>query len=244
MIRTLLIIAVAGAAIALLSFGGFVSLGGIQAAQRGDFDFGTDDWGNDRHHRPDQGPVVTRTVAWAGTDTLQVDLAADVTFTQGAQAGITISGPQRVVDQVVVEGGRIRLTDGTHDLRMGHRQRLKITVTAPAVTRFVINGSPDVAIVGYDHPSMAIDISGSGDVNAVGKASDLDLSIAGSGDVDLSGLQLATAKVAIAGSGDAILSPTASAAVAIAGSGDVTLLTRPPTLTSDISGSGDLDVGE
>jgi hypothetical protein len=242
MIRTLIIIAVAGLIACALSFGGFVALGGIQAAERGDFNFGPDDWGNDGHQHPDQGPATTRTVAWTGTDSLQIDLAAEVTYRQGAEAGVVISGPKTIVDQVLVEGGRIRLTDGTHDFRMPHHQRLRITVTAPAVKTFAVNGSADLTIEGYDQAQIVVEVAGSGNITARGAATDVDLSIAGSGDVDLSDLKASSAKVAIAGSGDATLNPTASAEVAIAGSGDVTLLSRPPTLSSDISGSGDLDI--
>lgn len=251
MIRTLLIITAAGLVIFFLSAGAFVSMGGVQAIQQGDFQFGDRDWDSDHRHggRHADGrgePRAERTLDWAGGDSLTFDLSAEATYSQGPVAAITVTGPKSLVDDVVIENGRIGFRDqdghhrGMHAWRHGRRP-LRIAITAPAVKAFTINGSADLQIRGYDQPDLTIQISGSGDVNGAGRTGALKLAIAGSGDADLQSLPAATARVSVAGSGDARVDATESADVAIAGSGDVHLSRRPPTLTSDIAGSGDLD---
>ncbi|MBI1406299.1 MAG: DUF2807 domain-containing protein [Caulobacter sp.] len=254
MIRNLLITAAAGVVIFFISAGAFIAMGGVEAARRGDFEFDIDghhvyrDHG--RHGDMDSdsryGPRAERTLDWAGGDSLALDIPAEVVFTQAAAPSITVSGPKRMVDRVSIEDGHIRFADDDDMMHMGrwshHGRRLRIQVAAPAVKAFTINGPADLTIRDYDQPSLDVRINGSGDVEGFGKTTDLTLSIAGSGDADLSRLTADSARVKIAGSGDAMLDAVSAADVRIAGSGDVTLERRPPTLTSDIAGSGDLDV--
>ena len=244
MIRTLSIIAGAGFLVCLACFTAVFALGGgevvrdgfvipavLQRLEEGDT--------YERHDTP----RVEKTLAWAGAQTLTLEVPADVIYTQGPTPTITLSGTPRLVDRVRVEGGRVFFADDQEaHVSWGNRRRLTVTITAPNVTRFEVNGSADVEIRGYDQPTLAIDISGSGEVDAIGKTTSLDLSIAGSGEADLRSMAVTDASIAVAGSGDATVSATGAVKVAIAGSGDVTLARQPASLTSEIAGSGDLDV--
>ena len=102
------------------------------------------------------------------------------------------------------------------------------------------NGSGDLTIRDYDQPSLALDLSGSSDVTASGRADRLSLDIAGSGDADLARLTLKDARIDIAGSGEATVAATGTVDVSIDGSGDVNLALRPAKLNSSISGSGEV----
>ncbi|HTK35821.1 MAG TPA: DUF2807 domain-containing protein [Caulobacteraceae bacterium] len=181
------------------------------------------------------GPQVSRDLVWSGTDQLAVEAPAEVTYTQGPVAHLSVSGPQEMVDHLVVEDGALRL-DGS----LRGEGRLQIALTAPLVHRFAIDGAKRLSIVGYDQDSLQLALHGSGDVVARGKTRNLDLAMAGSGDVDMGGLDADTANVAIAGSGDAAVAPRSSARIAILGSGDVTLTTQPANLESHVIGSGSI----
>jgi hypothetical protein len=252
MIRTLLIIAGAALVLAIASLTGAAGL----AAR--DIDRNGGSWvihdGNDVIRidsvSGDRSPAVSRSLAWSGGDRLSVDLPADVTYVQGHEAGVVISGAQSIVDRVRVENGRVSLVDGPNELTIrwsggglsgwSESDNLKIVVTAPSVTRFDLAGSQSLTIRDYDQPTLSIDISGSGDVTATGKTAALDLDIAGSGEADLSALATIDATVGISGSGEARVAPTGTARLSIAGSGDITLTTRPAKLESSVSGSGDI----
>jgi len=250
MIRTLLIIAAASLVACVLSIGGFLAVGGVDAVRNGEFEFGPRHWRSDSRQDADgrhgrmrgDGPTISRTLVWSGTDRLQVDLDADIAFRQAPTASVTISGPKDIVDQVQLENGRLRLADGGTSFHFDHDGRdLRITISAPAVRQFALNGSARLEVADYDQPDLALSIAGSGEVQIRGKTQSAAVDIAGSGEADLDDLVLAAARVSVAGSGDARLGPTDSADVSIAGSGDVTLQKRPPVLSSNISGSGDLN---
>jgi hypothetical protein len=243
MIRVLVMIAVTGFLVSVVTLSSAVAIGGpelITDAARngwGHWGWSSDDWSDhhDRRWSRDMGPEGTREVAWSGGDTLDVDVPATITYTQAPGPGkLTITGPQRALDNLEIEDGRISAHHGRRNAE------LTIVMTAPAVTRFNMSGAGSLAIEGYKQERLSIDVSGDTEVRAVGEAKGLSLSISGSGQTDLSGLKLGDADVDIDGSGEATLAPTGTANVSISGSGDVTLLTHPSKLESNVSGSGSI----
>jgi hypothetical protein len=246
MIRVLVMIAVAGFLVSVVSLSSAVAIGGPDIISEGIWNRWTDGnahwgWNNDwpdRHwrHGRDSGPDTTRDFAWSGGDSLEVDVPADVRYTQEPGAGkITVTGPEREVSDIEVEGGHIR-----YRRHHGHWSELTIVVSAPAVTHFSIDGDGTLAIDGYKQDKLSLDVSGSANIRAKGEAKGVELSIAGSGATDLTDLKVSDADVTVAGSGEATLGPTGIANIDISGSGDVTLLNHPTKLESNVSGSGSI----
>jgi hypothetical protein len=247
MIRVLVMIAVAGFLVSVVSLSAAVAIGGPDFftdsvwehwADNGHWGWDSDDWA-DRHgrHGRDGGPETTRDVAWTGGDTLSIDVPADVRYTQAPGPGkITISGPEREVADVEVEDGHIRF------MRHGHHHwgDLTLVVTAPAVTHFDLASDGTLSIDGYKQEKLNLDVAGSAKVTAKGEAKAVELSIAGSGVADLSDLKVADADITVDGSGETTLAPTGAVNVDIAGSGDVTLLNHPSKLETNVSGSGSI----
>lgn len=247
MIRNLIVIAVASFVLTVACLAGVAALGGRELMEHGwtipaaifdDEENVSISVGPGRHYN---GPDVTRDLVWSGGSLLQVDVPAEVTYTPGPVAKVTISGPQALVDRIVVDNGRLRFKDdgeGSH-VRF-NRDRVEITVVAPDVKTFIINGSPDLTFTAYDQPELTIEINGSGEVQGAGKTQVLSLSIAGSGDAGLGALAAQNASISVAGSGNAEVAAKGVVQVDIAGSGDVVLTTKPASLSSSINGSGDL----
>lgn len=251
MIRVLVMIAIAGFLVSVVSLSVAVGIAGPDAIARGAWAWGPGHWDfgryedhwDGRHHRWNYswdndggGPQTTREIAWTGGDSLDVDLPADVEYTQGSgPAKLIVTGPQKAVADVEIQGGHVRFAHDRH-----RWAELTIVMTAPSVTRFEMSGSGKLAIANYKQDKLNLDLSGDADVSAKGEARAVDLTISGSASADLGELKTRAATVDIAGSGDATLAPTESAKLDISGSGDVTLLTRPPKLESNISGSGNI----
>lgn len=259
MIRNLVIITVTGLVLAFVGIGGAFALGGSDLA-RHDWTWVVSEDGDNDGVRIQRGgdvaPDVTRTLAWEDSDRLVLDLPADVTFIQGAQAGVVVTGPQTAVDRIRVNNGRVVMDDDDNGSERGYVRwnrsgihawsdddRLKVTVTAPSVRQFEIIGSSDVSIRNYDQPTLALNISGSGDVEIEGTTQTLTADITGSGDTDADRLDVTDATVDISGSGDVRFGPTGEVQVDLSGSGDVDLTRRPAQLRQEISGSGDIDEG-
>jgi hypothetical protein len=246
MTRTLGLIAVASFVLAVACLAGATALGwhGMSHHHWGKWDRGnwnihvrdkdgSDVWIGD-HKEIADGAQTTREIAWNGGDRLDLDIGADVTFTQApGPAKLVISGPAEVVQNVVLSGSHLQFANDVESAAP-----LKVTLTAPAVRHFAINGSGALAINGYDQDQLDLDVSGSGNVTAHGKAKSLKLDISGSGDVDASGLAASSADADISGSGRASIAPTDAASLSISGDGEIDLMSHPAKMTSDVSGSG------
>ena len=236
MIRTLALVAAAGFVLCLACFAGAIGLAGGPFSIQ-DWSVRHWDWHDHGRHivtlDHESGPASTRTLAWTGGESLAVSVPAEVSYVQGPASSLVISGPETLLKQVVVRDGRIELQPGVYD-----GERLQITLTAPSVRRFELDGDQALKIQAYDRDRLELVINGSGSVTGAGKAAKVELSISGSGSADLTAIAMDAAQVDISGSGDAVLGPKASAKIDISGDGDVRLTTNPPVLQTDISGSG------
>lgn len=242
MIRVLVLIAVAGFFVALLSLAGAAGLGGADIAKNGwrvPAFWNSDNWNSsdDNSSVNWDGPTATRDLTWDGDEEFEVSVPADITYTQGPVAKLTVEGPKEAVDRVIIDGGHLRF-DTHRGYRNSHGNRFKVTLTAPTVTRFKLEGSEHLTIADYKQDELEVRIAGSGNVTAKGEARRVELHVAGSGDADLGGVKADEVTVSIAGSGNATVAPKNSVEIHVAGAGDITLLTRPPNVEQHIAGSG------
>lgn len=239
MIRTLSIITVAAFFLSVVCISIAISLAGPDLIAEGPW--GWAPWS--RHVNWSRtvtynGPSSTRQLSWDGGDRLQVDIPADVRFSQAEGApSVTVSGPRDVIEHVALRNGRLQWDGGSYDVDHG----VEVQLTAPKVTRFELNGGGDLDIHSYRQDQLTIRNNGSGDVRASGAVKTVDIDLAGSGEADLGELAADGAHVSIKGSGDATVAPRTWAKLEILGSGDVTLKTKPKQLESRVTGSGHVE---
>lgn len=244
MIRTLTMIAVAGFLLAAVCLSIAVGMAGPEVVERGVWSWSGDSF--NYNWRPghgvswesrSSGDGASRTFPWANGSRLEIDLPADVRFTQSdGPASVVVHGPQEALDHVVVNNGRIAFDRPSYDA-----DNLTIEVKAPKITDFALNGSGKLAIADYRQDSLAIRLAGDGDVTVAGKATASQVEISGSGNADLGALALDRAEVRISGSGHAKVGPKSFAKLDISGSGDIELVGHPKRLETHVSGSGEIN---
>jgi hypothetical protein len=248
MTRTLLLIAGASFVLAAACLSGAAALGWNGVHRHGwghnwNIDF-SDDHGQHWIRHVDSGdgsgPAATREIAWTGGSEFDNDISADVQFTQApGPAKLVVTGPKDAVDHIVLNGSHLDFEgDGSYD------GPVKVTLTAPDVRHFGLSGSGDLTIANYAQDDLDIEVSGSGDVSATGKARSVKLDISGDSTVDLGALASDSAQAEISGSGKATLAPANAADLHISGDGEIDLKTRPAKLNSDVSGSGKIVEGD
>jgi Putative auto-transporter adhesin, head GIN domain len=103
------------------------------------------------------------------------------------------------------------------------RRPVTVYVTTPALRSASIGGAGDMRIDALQVDQASFSIAGAGGISAVGRARSTDISIAGSGDMNLDGLESRTTDISIVGSGDVRARAVETADISIMGSGDVTL---------------------
>lgn len=194
------------------------------------------------------GPTVQRSYQVGAFQQVEVAGPFDVQVRTGAGPSVSASGPEKLIERLVVEVRGDRLVIKPREEGWfggwGRHGKATVQVTAPALRAAAVAGSGGMVIDQVKGPAFAasvtgsgdlsveavevdilkLSIAGSGDLNArSGQARSVDLGIAGSGDIDAGGVRSESASASIAGSGDIRAQATATADVSIMGSGDVTL---------------------
>lgn len=184
--------------------------------------------------------------------------ADNVVVTRGDAFSVTASGPQAVLDVLVLQ-----VRDGKLEVRRQRGSSVEgtaiISVTMPALSALAIAGSGDVtadsmagesadvaiagsgnaAITNIEVTKLELAIAGAGDFSGTGTARTVEVAIAGSGDVAAPDLSAETGDISIAGSGNVRLKVTQTADIDIIGSGDVEISGGARCTTSKM-GSGDV----
>ncbi len=251
MTRTLILIAGVSFLMAVICLGSATALGGRDLAQHGwtmrggtfhGLHFTIDDdrdgrtgvgWDN-RANIDGGGPAETREIAWSGGQSLDIEVPADVRFTQSSgPAKLIITGPKGTVDQLQLSGADLEFAQTP-----GAPQRVTITMTAPDVRHFTLEGDGGLSIAGFDQDKLDLELNGDNQATVQGRARALSLDISGTGKADLGALAVEQASVQIEGSGRATIAPSQKADLEISGDGEIDLTSHPADMHSEVSGSG------
>jgi hypothetical protein len=230
MIRKLLIVAVSGIMLALVSIGGAIAIGGSDL--RGAIRDGQFVWDSDEH----KGPTVTKEFAFDTSKPLEIALPLDMHFTRSDKVSMVVEGPKDAIDDLLYENGELKLR-GSHHLHGG----IKVTITAPELPALDISGPANIEIQDLRQSEFRLSMAGAGNIEANGKVERLSVDASGAGNVDLSDLEAVDAEIDMAGLGNADINASGRVAASIAGAGNVTLHRKPRQLESDIAGLGNVD---
>ena len=171
---------------------------------------------------PAAAPVV-RELPWDGSESLTLEIPANVRFIQTDGPGkVVVTGARRSVEQFSASGGVLG------DSRWRTGKPLDIVVNAPRITRFSLKGSDRLVVEAFDQPQLFIETTGRSEVKVTGKADHLTLNLQGFGWVDLSALTAAEADVTLTGARHALVAVRDRAR--ITGSGSVVLIGKPAEL--------------
>ncbi len=209
------------------------------------------DWAShgdhDRSYHSSSGPTIVGT-----------GIEREEERTVPAFRGIEASGDVRVTvtiaperGPVVVRGddnliGHLRTSVERDVLRIGFeegnfqpRRRMEVSVTCPSIETLSLLGSGDVEVSEVAAQSLAVTLSGNGEVRVSGAADWLDVLLNGSGDARLADLKARKARVILNGSGDVDLRATEELEAKVTGSGDVRYRGNPQVNFS-VHGSGSI----
>lgn len=197
----------------------------------------------------DGGPTVQRNYQVGGFERIEVAGPYEVEVRTGGAPSVSASGPEKLIERLVVEvkgdrllihprreksmwrgwssNGTARIIVTTQALRaaaIAGSGGVKVDQVRGDAFEGSVAGSGDLEVGAIEVQSLKLSIAGSGDVRArSGQSRSAEYSIAGSGDIDAGGVRSESAAVSIAGSGSINAKATGTADVSIMGSGDVEL---------------------
>ena len=204
------------------------------------------DWG-DVDKTPTQVPEINKVTAMQPFDKVDMTNAFKVIYEQGDTHSVRIEASDEAFKEmtVYVKDGDLRIRKAVKKSTVDF-SKVKIYVTSPDIKGIEIAGSGLFAASNRINTSGDLDmeIAGSGNIMLADvTCKDATMEIAGSGDIEIGNLAAKEAKAEIAGSGDISLATFTCSKfnIEIAGSGDVICnnITADDVHT-EIAGSGDV----
>ena len=177
--------------------------------------------------------IITREIPWDDSTSLTVGVRSVVRYVQAPGAGSVVArGPHRSVSTLVVGNGDIR------DQLLQTGATLELIVTAPAISRFYLNGNSRLSIEGYDQKNLFVSTEGKAAVDAAGRVNDVAVEMKGSGTVNLARLAAENATASIGGMSTLVVAPSIDANLNVRNFASVVLVSRPQVLKKSLVDSG------
>ena len=187
-----------------------------------------------------KGAVVKRDLVVGAFHGIVVQGSMDVSVSPSPTQNISVEGQENLVGLVETV-----VKDGIWTIRTTECYRtdkpFTVHVKVPSLDRVSVQGSGDVTGTGtFESGTMDLSIQGSGDMDLALKSNTVQANVQGSGTIKLSGT-CGNLKADVQGSGDVKAGnmSTANATANVNGSGDITVKVAG-TLDARISGSGDV----
>ena len=186
------------------------------------------------------GNVVDDTRSVSGFSRISVGGNAKVVVDQDGSESLTISAEDNLLPFLTsqVRGDTLELGIQT-DVSIRPTRDIVYHITVKELRGLSISGSGDVDLRNVDTDELAIEVDGSGEITAAGRAGTQTISVSGSGNYHANDLESSVTVIDIAGSGSAQVSASQSLDVTISGSGDIEY-SGDPSVKKRISGSGEV----
>ena len=187
-----------------------------------------------------------------GFEEVEVVGSPNVYYTQADSFSVRVKGPDNFVDNILTEKNGKTLTVrnkgkwGVVNISFRDEDELAVYVTSPDLVAVRVNGSGDfISTDLIDTDNMNITLRGSGDINIDKLLCDrCDVELIGSGDIDLPEVEAKETSAVLVGSGDIKmgLSKVADTRLSLKGSGDIKVDFSEGCRSVDctVNGSGDI----
>lgn len=174
---------------------------------------------------------------------ITVEAGVDLSYRPGDRCQARLTGDSNLLGLILTEVSGNRLHIGV-SRSIESQGPLRVEVQSPRLEELEVSGSGNVNLMGVDTPSLRIELGGSGNVRAEGRADALEVLADGSGNLDLARLRAEEASISISGAADAKVHAARRLKVDVSGAGNVVYYGRPAQVVTDISGAGDVEPGE
>ena len=188
-----------------------------------------------------EGDVVKQVITLPDLKGVNLGFAGDVVLTRGNTQSIELEGQQNILDNIKRE-----VRDGVWQIYFEKNVReskpVIVRITLPHLEEVSLSGSGSVKSTNHfsNLSELDINVAGSGEISLDYDAAATDLQLSGSGEINLKGTSKSLS-VSISGSGNVMASDlkTEDCDIQISGSGDASV-NASRDLDTHISGSGDV----
>jgi Putative auto-transporter adhesin, head GIN domain len=168
-----------------------------------------------------------------------VELAgSNIVTIRGGEQSVVVRADDNLVDRVTTAVRDGSLVIGNIPGSYTAKSPMSVTVSVPSLDALTLTGSGVVTVTDIQASSLTVRLPGSGVLRASGAATELDVTLGGSGDAQLEQLVAGDVRAVVSGSGRIVLTATESLDASVPGSGAIMYGGNPQEVTKSITGSG------
>ena len=192
-----------------------------------------------------EGSGVAATQAREVAAFQSIDLAGsnNVMIRVGEKQSVVVKADDNLLDRVTTEVRSGTLVIANTPGSFTTKSPMGVEIGLPAVDALTLSGSGNIVVTGVEAERLAVHLPGSGTLAGDGTATRLDVTVDGSGTVQLTRLVASDVRADVSGSGSIFVTATKRLDASVSGSGAILYAGSPPNVTSNITGSGAITGG-
>jgi hypothetical protein len=173
-----------------------------------------------------------------GFDEVELRGLGNLSIEQTGGESLTVEAEERVLPKLTTEVVNGRLIIGPKPgSTVRTNEQINYELTVENLNALEVSGSGDVEAEGIETDRLAVTVGGAGDVKAGGEADEQEVDISGSGVYRAEGLKSREAKVSVSGAGSAIVNASEELDAEVGGAGSVEYV-GDPKVEQDVSAAG------
>ena len=176
----------------------------------------------------------------SGFDEVELRGVGNLSIEQTGSESLSVEAEEDVLPKIRTEVENSRLTIGPEpNSTINTTKPINYRLTVKDLNALEVSGSGDVEAEGIDTDELAVHISGSGEVEISGSADSQEVDLSGSSDYKAEDLESREATIDVRGSGSATVNVSDELDAEVSGSGSVEYV-GDPTINQDVSGAGEV----
>jgi putative autotransporter adhesin-like protein len=186
------------------------------------------------------GSGVAATQARSVAPFTSVDLAGDnnVIVHVGTRKSVIVHADSNLLRRVTTQVRSGRLVIGTTPGNLRAKSPMFVAVSLPSLDGLTLQGDGNISVTGIDSRNLTVSLPGSGNIDATGATTKLDVTIGGEGTALLRQLIARDARASLSGDGSIMLTATNRISATVSGSGTVLYGGNPAHVSQKVTGSG------
>jgi hypothetical protein len=169
-----------------------------------------------------------------------VELAGsnNVVIRVGEEHSIVVKADDNLLDRVTTEVQSGKLVIANTRGSFATKTPMSVEVNVPTVTALTLTGSGNIVVDGIETESLKVTLPGSGTLTGSGTATQLEVTVSGSGTVQFTRLVANDVRAIVSGSGSILITATKSLDASVSGSGAILYAGDPQDVTKSVTGTG------
>jgi hypothetical protein len=176
----------------------------------------------------------------SGFDEVELTGVGDLSIQQAESESLVVEAEEDVIPKFRTEVKNNRLIIGPKpNTSINTTEQINYELTVKDLSALEVSGSGDVEAEGISTDELAITMGGTRDVEISGEADRQEVEISGSGDYRAEDLKSKEAKIDVRGSGSAVVNASDELEAGVSGSGSVEYV-GDPAVEQNVSGAGEV----